>query len=288
MVRADAELTLAFRTGDEDAVRELCRRYGGLVFTVEADGPGAGDRADPAVHTFLQAWRNSEAFEPGRSFGEWLGSLACRLRRGGGASEPGDADLVDRLLADPATWKSPPDDLADRVVAAVLSEATVDPSHLYTADDLRAAQAAASSSRSFRTVAPGAAGAGFVLVVGVLILSAIGGSGDTGSRTIELRPTGRVLDVSGSIEVESVPAGLQIVVEAPSLPDPGAGQWYEARVVLDDGSTVTAGTFTEGSDVALTAAVSGADSDQFVIVLTGSGSDGTFSERDVVLRAPLP
>lgn len=281
VVRADAELTLAFRAGDEDAVRELCRRYGGLVFTL------AGGRADAAVHTFLQAWRNSEAFEPGRSFGEWLGSLASRVHRGG-AGEPGDADLVDRLLADPTAWESPPDDLADRVVAAVISEATVDPSNLYTAADLRAAQAAASSSRSFRNLALGAAGAGFVLVVGVLILSAIGGSGDTASTTIELRPTGRVLDVSGSIDVEAVAAGLHIVVDAPSLPDPGAGQWYEGRVVLADGSTVTAGTFTEGIDVALTAAVSVADGEQFVVVLAGTASDGTFSDRDVVLRAPLP
>ena len=293
VVRADAELTLALRAGDEGAVRELCRRYGGLVFTITGgndaivQGGEFATPADAAVHTFLQAWRNSEAFEPGRSFGQWLGSLACRVR-GVAPGGSGDADLVDRLLADPASWQSPPDDFEDRVVAAVLSEATMDPSSLYTVDDLRAAQTAASSSRSFRNVALGAAGAGLVLVVGILLLSAIGGTGTTDSSTIDLRPTGRVIDVSGSIEVQSVDAGLRIVVDAPSLPDPGAGQWYEGRVVLADGSTITAGTFTEGSGVELTAAASAEESDGFLIVLTGTGSDGTFADRDVVLRAPLP
>ena len=229
----------------------------------------------------------SEAFEPGRSFGEWLGSLACRVR-GLDTSAPGDAELVDDLLADPAAWESPPDALADRVVAAVLSEATVDPSELYTADDLRAAQAAAGSSRSSRNAAIGAVGAGLVLLVGLLVFSALGGSSGTVSSTVELRPTGRVPDVSGSIEVEPVPAGLRIVVDAPSLPDPGAGQWYEGRVVLDDGSTVTAGSFTDGGDVVLTSAVNADEGAQFLIVLAGTGSEGSFADRDVVLGAALP
>ncbi len=293
VVRADAELTVAFRTGDERAVRELFERCGALVFTIAERLTDAADAADEVTtHTFLQAWRNSEAFEPGRAFAPWLASLAARVAtaRSGHSLDVAGADpaVVDELLADPSGLDSPPVGLDDRIVAAVLSEATIAPSDLYTADDLRAAQAAARSSRSLRTVAFGAAGAGLVLVAGILLLSAIGGTSEGGSTTIELRPTGRVLDVSGSIDVVSVAAGLQVVVDAPSLPDPGTGQWYEGLVLLDDGSTVGAGTFTGGSDVTLTAAVSLDDTDQFVIVLAGVDVDGAFTDRDVVLRAPLP
>ena len=35
--------------------------------------------ADLTVHTFLQAWRNAEVFEPGREFGPWLANLAVRV-----------------------------------------------------------------------------------------------------------------------------------------------------------------------------------------------------------------
>ena len=54
-VQRDTELALAFRDGDEDAVRTLYERFGGLVFTVAHRILGDGQRAeDVTQHVFLQ------------------------------------------------------------------------------------------------------------------------------------------------------------------------------------------------------------------------------------------
>ena len=298
VVRADVDLTLAFRTGDEWAVRELFDRYGALVFTIAERLVGAGaDAAEVAAditsHTFLQAWRNSEAFEPGRALAPWLTSLAVRVAAES-ADPPVDVAagvaLADELLAASTGLDHVPAGLDDRVVAAVLSEATIDPAEVYTAADLLAARSG-QRSMSVGSYVLGAIGGLLFLLVGILVFSAIaggdGGSADT--RTIELRPTGRLSDVSGSIEVGSSDAGLSIVLSAPTLTDRGAGQWYEGWILLVDGSLVSAGTFRTGDDVGLTAAVEGQSADQFLVVLAdpdGSPIDGG-NDRDIVLRAPL-
>lgn len=79
VVQADTDLAIAFQTGDEGAVRELYERYGGLVFTVAVRIVGDRGRAEEVTQqTFLQAWRNSESFEPGRDFAPWLATIARR------------------------------------------------------------------------------------------------------------------------------------------------------------------------------------------------------------------
>ncbi len=83
-VRADAELVVAFRAADDDAIRSLVTRYGGLVYRIASAGSPVAtahetSAADLTVHTFLQAWRNAEVFEPGREFGPWLANLAVRV-----------------------------------------------------------------------------------------------------------------------------------------------------------------------------------------------------------------
>lgn len=79
VIEADAALARAVTEGDEWAVRELVDRYGGLVFTVALRILRDTHRAeDVTQHTFLQAWRNADRFEPGRDFAPWLATIARR------------------------------------------------------------------------------------------------------------------------------------------------------------------------------------------------------------------
>jgi RNA polymerase sigma factor (sigma-70 family) len=106
-VQRDTELALALRDGDDDAVRTLYERFGGLVYTVAYQVVRDPQRAeDVTQHVFLQAWRNAEHFEPGRDFAPWLATIARRAgidvlrreqRRPSGALEladPSDSALV--------------------------------------------------------------------------------------------------------------------------------------------------------------------------------------------------
>lgn len=107
VVDEDARLAVALRDGDESAVRELYARYGRLVYAVAQRVLGDRQRAEEATqHTFLQAWRRSETFEPGRDFAPWLATIARRSaidiqrrerRRPAGSlddADPGDPALV--------------------------------------------------------------------------------------------------------------------------------------------------------------------------------------------------
>lgn len=79
VIEADTALADALRAGEEAAVRELVDRYGGLVFTVAnrvLDDPARAE--DVAQHTFVQAWRHADSFEPGRDFAPWLATIARR------------------------------------------------------------------------------------------------------------------------------------------------------------------------------------------------------------------
>lgn len=79
IVEEDRTLALSLQAGDESAVRELYRRFGGLVFTVSMRVLGDRQRAEEATQqTFLQAWRHADRFEPGRDFAPWLATIARR------------------------------------------------------------------------------------------------------------------------------------------------------------------------------------------------------------------
>ncbi len=107
VIEEDSALAVALCAGDEDAVRELVDRYGGLVFTVAhrvLDDRAAAE--DVAQQTFVQAWRGADSFEPGRDFAPWLATISRRLaidalRRGQRRpstalddADPGHAELV--------------------------------------------------------------------------------------------------------------------------------------------------------------------------------------------------
>jgi hypothetical protein len=76
VIAADRELAERVHAGEEEAIRSLVDRYGRIVYGVARHFVTDADRADAAtVHTFLQAWRSAELFEPGRDFAPWLASL---------------------------------------------------------------------------------------------------------------------------------------------------------------------------------------------------------------------
>ena len=299
VVKADADLTLAFRRGDEDAVRELFDRYGGLVHAISV---GATDDGSPecamsadqiTVHTFLQAWRNSEAFEPGQPFAPWLAGLTRSVANAAGFRL--DDSVVEPLLADPAGWIEPAEGVEGRTMAAIVAEAHVDPTEIYTAADLAAARSGASSRTAvIRAAILGLVGGLVLLLVVVLALSSTGGSSNGETTTVDLRPTGRILDVDGSIQVEQVASGLSIRLETSPLPDLSDGGSYQAWVLLDDETIVSAGSFAGGEDdvnVELSAAVAEGDGAQFVVVAPASDISptvGMLDDADVIFRAPLP
>jgi RNA polymerase sigma-70 factor (ECF subfamily) len=69
-----------FRDGDPEAVRAVYDRYSRPVFTVAIRALGDRSLAEEAVQqTFLQAWRASARFDPGRDPGPWLYAIARRV-----------------------------------------------------------------------------------------------------------------------------------------------------------------------------------------------------------------
>jgi RNA polymerase sigma-70 factor (ECF subfamily) len=76
-VRAD--LGTRFSAGDPDAVRELYRAHGRLVYAVAYRVLGERGLAEEATQqTFVKAWRAAHSFEAGRELGPWLVSIARR------------------------------------------------------------------------------------------------------------------------------------------------------------------------------------------------------------------
>ncbi len=75
------DLTAAgFRAGEPDAVRAVYHAYGRQVFMVAQRVLGNRSLAEEATQQcFVQAWRASATFEPGREFAPWLATIARRV-----------------------------------------------------------------------------------------------------------------------------------------------------------------------------------------------------------------
>ena len=74
-----AALVDAFRRRDPDAVRELYRRYGRLVYAVAHRVLGRRDLAEDAVQqTFVNAWQAADRFDVTRDPAAWLATIARR------------------------------------------------------------------------------------------------------------------------------------------------------------------------------------------------------------------
>ena len=75
----DPMVVAGFRNGDEAAVREVYRTFGGLVFSVALRVLDDRSLAEEVTQqTFLQAWRSAASFEDGRDLAPWLATIARR------------------------------------------------------------------------------------------------------------------------------------------------------------------------------------------------------------------
>ncbi len=76
----DRDLRARFRQGDPDAVREVYRSHGRLVFAVAYKVLGDRGMAEEATQqTFVKAWRASQSFDERRELGPWLTAIARRV-----------------------------------------------------------------------------------------------------------------------------------------------------------------------------------------------------------------
>lgn len=211
-----------------------------------------------------------------------------RLRRR--LAHLGNDESVASALRDPAPWRDPAADLAERVRTAVTaSDVPHAPDTEYGPLDDRAEVEAVDRpsrvSRSLRPVLLGLAGAAVVLFVAIIALSAASGSVDPVAFTADLTPTGAILDIDGGkVTVTERDAGLEIELDAPTLPRRAGDQYYEGVLVLQDGTEVSAGTFNEGASVTLTAGVDLDRVETFNVVARVAASAGT----DIVLKLDVP
>jgi RNA polymerase sigma factor (sigma-70 family) len=106
----DRDLRARFRQGDPDAVREVYRSHGRLVYAVAYRVLGDRGLAEEATQqTFVKAWRAAQSFDERRELGPWLATIARRVaidlyRREAHRS----ADPIDSVPAgDPALVAAP-------------------------------------------------------------------------------------------------------------------------------------------------------------------------------------
>lgn len=73
------DVVAGFRAGNEEAVREVYRQYGGSVTTVARSIVGQPELVEEVVQqTFLKAWRAAASFDEDRELAPWLYSIARR------------------------------------------------------------------------------------------------------------------------------------------------------------------------------------------------------------------
>jgi RNA polymerase sigma-70 factor (ECF subfamily) len=79
MAGGDDLLIAEFRSGGDDAVRAVYRRYGGAVATVARSMVGQPELVEEVVQqTFLNAWRAAATFDESRDLAPWLYAIARR------------------------------------------------------------------------------------------------------------------------------------------------------------------------------------------------------------------
>jgi len=76
---AGVSIAEQFRASNPDAVREVYREYGRLVYAVSFKVLGNRALAEEATQqAFLQAWRAASSFDAGKELGPWLATIARR------------------------------------------------------------------------------------------------------------------------------------------------------------------------------------------------------------------
>ena len=77
---ADRHLLDAFILRDETAIREIYRRYGGVVFGIAMKIlKDRGHAEEASQQTFVKAWQAADRIDPDRDIGPWLYTIARRV-----------------------------------------------------------------------------------------------------------------------------------------------------------------------------------------------------------------
>ena len=113
-MNVDNDLNDRFRLGDEAAVRDVYKRYGGAMFAVAMSMlPNRELAAECVQQAFVKAWRASRSFDPERDLRPWLATITRRVavdiyrRETRTRSEP-RADVDDTVvpIAFERTWEA--------------------------------------------------------------------------------------------------------------------------------------------------------------------------------------
>lgn len=108
----EADLAVRFAAGDPDSVGDAYRAYGRLVYAIAYRVLGDATLAEDATQqTFVQAWQKAGTFDPTRSLGPWLATIAGRCaidtyRRNRRHREARSVDDLD--LDEPGLASAPP------------------------------------------------------------------------------------------------------------------------------------------------------------------------------------
>jgi DNA-directed RNA polymerase specialized sigma24 family protein len=213
----------------------------------------------------------------GTELTEDLARHELRLQRR--LSHVAEGPELDALLADPVAWVRADDGLADQVVAVVAAEAPVLPGP--------EAEEPSFVARNLRPVFLGLAGALAVLITAIVALSIASGTPEPAAFSADLIPTGLIVEVDGGeITITDRDAGLEIELDAFTLPRRSGGQFYEGVLVLADGNELSVGTFSEGFEVTLWGGVALDRVETFRVVVREIGVQP--SGNEVVLKADFP
>lgn len=209
---------------------------------------------------------------------------------------------VTAALADPNAWVRPDPDLAATVLGPVLGSTPgreLAPEPLPSDSDASQSEPRSDTAHpshdrrrsSGRAALVGFVAAGAALLAGIALFSAASGSPQPVAFTAELIATGVVVEaVGGEISVTERAAGLEIELDAPTLPTRSAGSFYEGVLLLESGDELTVGTFSEGESVTLWGGIDLDRVTAFRVVLgdVGRPRDVPADPAVIVLRADFP
>jgi Anti-sigma-K factor rskA len=235
----------------------------------------------------------------------------------GAPDAPVDPALA-RLLADPAVWAEPPDDLRSRTLAAATGAAPASAPGAASAPSPAPAPGSAGGPGSgpeggARFAPPGggrrgprhAAGARarppwgrrvLLAAAAVVVLGLVGvagvrlaGGGGAGGTQVALAGTEALPGAHATARLRHEGAGVSVELDAAGLPPAPEGTFYEAWLVGQD-TKVSAGTFHRRGDqdtVTLWLGVDPADYDALTVTRQPVAG-GTTAPGVVVLRGKLP
>jgi hypothetical protein len=145
--------------------------------------------------------------------------------------ERAEIERVRGVLADPAVWAEPPNDLQERVVAAIADEA-------------------GSGRRRWLRYAVVGVAAAAVILAGVAIGVRLG-QDDRVQFAASLGGTELAPEAAGDVTLVKTSSGWRISLHAIGLSRRADGEFYEAWLKNDAGQLVPIGTFNDGRDVTL-------------------------------------